>query len=48
MSAYHFRRAVRARGLSEWVVVNLHVLRNSMIPVITIIGLEFGHLLGVL
>ncbi|MEK6712372.1 MAG: ABC transporter permease [Nitrospinota bacterium] len=36
----------RAKGLAEWVVVHLHALRNAMIPVVTIIGLEFGHLLG--
>ena len=36
----------RAKGLSEWMVVHLHALRNAMIPVVTIIGLEFGHLLG--
>jgi len=36
----------RAKGLTEWVVVNVHALRNAMIPVVTIIGLEFGHLLG--
>ncbi|MBI2178391.1 MAG: ABC transporter permease [Candidatus Tectomicrobia bacterium] len=36
----------RAKGLSEWIVVHLHALRNAMIPVVTIIGLEFGHLLG--
>ena len=36
----------RAKGLSEWIVVHLHALRNAMIPVVTIIGIEFGHLLG--
>ncbi len=36
----------RAKGVAEWVVIHLHALRNAMIPVVTIIGLEFGHLLG--
>ena len=36
----------RAKGLAEWVVIHMHGLRNAMIPVVTIIGLEFGHLLG--
>jgi len=36
----------RAKGLAEWTVIHLHGLRNAMIPVVTIIGLEFGHLLG--
>ncbi len=43
---HEYVKTARAKGLSEWVVINLHVLRNSMIPVVTIIGLEFGHLLG--
>ena len=43
---HEYVKTARAKGLSERVVINLHVLRNSMIPVITIIGLEFGHLLG--
>lgn len=33
-------RTARAKGLREFVVVNLHVLRNSMIPVITLIALS--------
>ncbi len=43
---HEYVKTARAKGLSEWVVVNVHALRNSMIPVVTIIGLEFGHLLG--
>ena len=35
-----------AKGLSQWVVVGKHALKNSLIPVITVIGLEFGYLLG--
>ncbi len=36
----------RAKGLSELIIVNRHALMNALIPVVTIIGLEFGHLLG--
>lgn len=43
---HEYVKTARAKGLPEWVVINLHALRNSLIPVITIIGLEFGHLLG--
>jgi ABC-type dipeptide/oligopeptide/nickel transport system permease component len=36
----------RAKGLSERIVVRRHALRNALIPVITILGLTFGQLLG--
>ncbi len=39
-------RTARAKGLSEWAVVARHAARNSLIPVITIIGLSFGGLLS--
>lgn len=35
----------RAKGLSEWIVVFRHALQNALIPVITIIGLQFGSLM---
>jgi peptide/nickel transport system permease protein len=35
----------RAKGLPERVVVARHALRNAFIPVVTMIGLQFGHLL---
>jgi peptide/nickel transport system permease protein len=38
--------AARARGLSEARVIGKHVLRNALIPVITILGLQFGALLS--
>ncbi len=37
-----FVRTARAKGLSEWVVTLKHALRNALIPVITVIGLDFG------
>ena len=39
-------RTARAKGLGRWVVVIRHGLKNAMIPVVTVIGLDFGWLLG--
>ena len=39
-------RTARAKGLSPWRVVGLHALRNAMVPVVTVIGLQLGHLLS--
>ena len=36
----------RSKGLHEWVVVTRHALRNALIPILTIGGLQFGLLLG--
>ena len=36
----------RAKGLSEFVVIMRHALRNSLIPVVTIVGVELGNLLS--
>ena len=41
-----FVRTARAKGLGERVVLMRHVLRNALIPVVTIIGLQAGTLLG--
>ena len=41
-----FVRTARAKGLSERVVVFKHCLRNALIPVVTMMGLQFGFLLG--
>ncbi len=39
-------RPAFAKGLRERVVVYRHALRNAVIPVMTIVGIQFGHLLG--
>ena len=39
-------RTARAKGLSERTVVYRHALRNAMIPIITVLGLQFGALLA--
>ncbi len=45
LSADHVRTA-RAKGLAEHLVVLRHALRNALIPVVTLIGLQIGFLLG--
>ncbi|MEA2514428.1 MAG: peptide/nickel transport system permease protein [Thermomicrobiales bacterium] len=39
-------RTARAKGLGEGLVVRRHALRNALIPVLTVVGLELGGLLG--
>lgn len=39
-------RTARSKGLSNSIVILRHAMRNSLIPVVTIIGLQFGWLLG--
>ena len=39
-------RTARAKGLVEQVVIRRHALRNALLPVVTIIGIEFGRMLG--
>ncbi|MEM9970393.1 MAG: ABC transporter permease [Pseudomonadota bacterium] len=41
-----FVRTARAKGLSEWSVVMIHVLRNSLIPVVTVIALGVPAIFG--
>ncbi|HKG35138.1 MAG TPA: ABC transporter permease [Solirubrobacterales bacterium] len=41
-----FVRTARAKGLSERRVLLKHVLRNSMIPIVTLWGLDFGFVIG--
>ena len=39
-------RAARARGLSEFRILGSHALRNAALPIITILGMQFGALLA--
>ena len=39
-------RTARAKGLSQVATVGKHVLRNALVPVVTVMGLNFGGLLG--
>lgn len=38
--------AAHARGITRRVVWHKHILRNALVPVVTMVGLNFGHLLG--
>ena len=48
LEEYHqdYVQMARAKGTSEFRVVTVHVLRNALIPTITVIGLQAGYLLG--
>lgn len=39
-------RTARSKGVAEKKVVNKHALKNALIPVVTVVGLQFGGLLG--
>lgn len=39
-------RTARAKGLIEKVIINRHALKNAMLPVVTVIGIEFAFLMG--
>ena len=42
----NYVRTARAKGLSTFRIVAIHALRNAMIPVVTVIGLQVGTLMG--
>lgn len=44
--AQDFIRTGRAKGLAERVVVYKHALKNALIPTVTVLGLQFGFLMG--
>ena len=39
-------RTARAKGLAEWLVIGRHALKNAAIPVVTVVGLQIGTLIG--
>jgi peptide/nickel transport system permease protein len=39
-------RTARAKGLREWFVISRHAMKNALIPIVTIIGLQFGGMLS--
>jgi peptide/nickel transport system permease protein len=41
-----FVRTARMKGLSSFAILRRHVLRNSSLPIVTVLGLQFGSLLG--
>ena len=43
---YDYVRTARAKGLCEGVVVGKHALKNALIPLVAVVGLQFGYLIG--
>jgi len=41
-----YLRTARAKGVHEFIVINRHALRNGLIPIVTVVGLEIATLLG--
>jgi peptide/nickel transport system permease protein len=39
-------RTARAKGMTEWTVVGVHALRNSLMTVVTVVGLQLGTLIS--
>jgi len=39
-------RTARAKGLSERAVIVRHALRNAALPLVTLLGIDFSHLMG--
>jgi peptide/nickel transport system permease protein len=44
--AQDYIRTARAKGLSEWLTVCRHALRNAFIPILTVLGIQIGDLLA--
>ena len=42
----NYIQTARAKGLPERVVIFPHAIRNALIPIVTVVGIEFGQLLG--
>jgi ABC-type dipeptide/oligopeptide/nickel transport system permease component len=40
-------RTARAKGLSDWAVVIRHAVRNALIPLVTVMAIQFGYLVGI-
>ncbi|MDP6770871.1 MAG: ABC transporter permease, partial [Anaerolineales bacterium] len=36
----------RAKGLSAWLIIMRHALKNALIPIVTTLGVTLGHLIG--
>ena len=44
VAAQDYVRTARAKGMSSTVIVWVHMLRNAMLPVITVLGMQMGHI----
>ena len=43
---HDYIRTAESKGLTKWIIVMKHALKNSLLPVITVTGMTFGFLLG--
>jgi peptide/nickel transport system permease protein len=39
-------RTARAKGATEWLVLRRHAFSNALIPILTVVGVQVGYLLG--
>jgi peptide/nickel transport system permease protein len=39
-------RTARAKGCDQWQVITIHTLRNALVPVVTVLGMEIGYVIG--
>ena len=46
VASYPFVRTARAKGATEGRITWVHMLRNALLPVITLAGIQAGHLIG--
>ena len=44
--AEDYVRTARAKGVAEWRILRRHVLKNALLPVVTVLGLQLGTLIG--
>jgi peptide/nickel transport system permease protein len=44
--AEDYVRTARAKGVAEWRIMRRHVLKNALLPVVTVLGLQLGTLIG--
>ena len=44
--AEDYVRTARAKGVAEWKIMRRHVLKNALLPVVTVLGLQLGTLIG--
>jgi ABC-type dipeptide/oligopeptide/nickel transport system permease component len=43
---HDYVRTARAKGVPDWGVIVRHGLRNALLPIVTVVGLRFGYMLG--
>ena len=43
-----FIRTARAKGLDRWRIVSIHILPNAVLPIIAMVGIDIGYLMGII